>query len=184
MKFRFSGVLSAFLIGFLFVSGAQAGTVRDGSDLVPTGKGWGVEQSTSPSAAVQGNGISVSPFTVVTGNRINYHGGPIMPGTVNVYFIWYGNWTNGPRPSDSSTTVQLLENLFGTGGISGSGYELSTPPTVIVLPTSQEISRSSRSISIPVPWARNSPISRSRQLCLTPLAIAAYPTMRMASTSY
>ena len=123
MKFKFSGVLSAFLIGFLLVSGAQAGTVRDGSDLAPTGKGWGVEQSNSPSAAEQGNGISNSPFAVVTGNHIKYHGGPIMPGTVNVYFIWYGNWTNGPKKSDRPITVQLLESLFGTGGIGGSGYE-------------------------------------------------------------
>src|SRR5262249_20042785 len=23
---------------------------------------------------------------------IDYHGGPVMIGTVNIYFIWYGNW--------------------------------------------------------------------------------------------
>ncbi len=124
MKFNFLSVLSAFLIGLLLVSGAHAGTVRDGSDLAPTGKGWGVEQSNSPSAAVQGNGISSSPSAVVQGNGIRYHGGPIMPGAVNIYFIWYGNWTNGPRPSDRSSTVYLMESLFGTGGIGGSGYAL------------------------------------------------------------
>ena len=25
-------------------------------------------------------------------NGINYHGGPVMLGTVNVYYIWYGSW--------------------------------------------------------------------------------------------
>jgi len=28
------------------------------------------------------------------GNGISYHGGPVMLGTTNVYFIWYGNWSN------------------------------------------------------------------------------------------
>jgi len=26
-------------------------------------------------------------------NGINYHGGPVMLGTVNVYYIWYGDWS-------------------------------------------------------------------------------------------
>src|SRR5437868_1286083 len=26
-------------------------------------------------------------------NGISYRGGPVMLGTVNVYFIWYGNWS-------------------------------------------------------------------------------------------
>ncbi len=121
MKFNFSAVLAAFSIGFLLVSGAQAAEVRNASHLAPTGKGWAEEQSTLA-------------FTVTTGNGINYHNGPILPGTVNVYFIWYGNWTNGPRKSDSQTTVALLDALFapelssGGGlipmGIGGSGYEL------------------------------------------------------------
>jgi Phosphate-induced protein 1 conserved region len=29
---------------------------------------------------------------VVQGNGINYHGGPVMHGTVNAYYIWYGEW--------------------------------------------------------------------------------------------
>ncbi len=115
--FRKLGLQAAIVIAIVavlsgFVSDpARAQTARDASHMVPTGKGWGVEQS-------------ASPFTVVTGNGISYHGGPIMPGVVNVYFIWYGNWTNGPKPSDSVTTVNLLDDLFGsTGGIGGSGYE-------------------------------------------------------------
>jgi hypothetical protein len=27
-----------------------------------------------------------------TSNGIDYHGGPLMTGTVNVYYIWYGDW--------------------------------------------------------------------------------------------
>jgi hypothetical protein len=53
------------------------------------------------------------PETVTTGNGIEYHGGPIMPGSVNVYFIWYGNWSN-----NTATTI-LPEFITG---LSGSRY--------------------------------------------------------------
>ena len=106
----FVGV-AVLLAGLLGISTARAETVRNASHLVPTGKGWGQEQSNSP-------------FAVVTGDGIDYHGGPIMPGTVNVYFIWYGNWSSGPKLSDSVTTVNLLSALFGSTGLYGSPYEM------------------------------------------------------------
>ena len=86
--------------------------------MVPTGKGWGVQ---APEGMAPPN---VQPRTVTTGNGINYHGGPVMSGNpVNVYFIWYGNWINGPKPSDSQATVNLINALFGgSGGIGNSGY--------------------------------------------------------------
>jgi len=86
--------------------------------MVPTGKGWGVQ---APEGTAPPN---VQPRTVTTGNGINYHGGPVMSGNpVNVYFIWYGNWINGPKPSDSQATVNLINALFGgSGGIGNSGY--------------------------------------------------------------
>ena len=61
-------------------------------------------------------------FTVNLGNGINYHNGPVMPGTPNVYLIWYGNWKNGPLPSDSQTTVDLVTNFLRHVG--GSPYEM------------------------------------------------------------
>lgn len=104
-----------FLAGLLCLSNAGAETIRDASHLVPTGKGWGQQRANAPKATVKGNGI-------------NYHGGPIMPNTPAVYFIWYGNWgtntTTGALPSDSQTTVALLETLFGSSGIGGSDYEM------------------------------------------------------------
>src|SRR5260370_15039414 len=112
--FRSSTVrtLTSVLLPLLWDWVAQAETARNASHMVPTGKGWGVEQSNSP-------------FAVVTGNGISYHGGPIIAGTANVYFIWYGNWSNGPKASDSGQTVTLLANLFvSTGGIGVTGYEL------------------------------------------------------------
>ncbi len=47
-----------------------------------------------------------------TSNGISYHGGPIMPGTVNVYIIWYGNW---PQPSlKQSIITDFLKNVGGS----------------------------------------------------------------------
>jgi hypothetical protein len=90
----------------------SAQSVRNGSQsMVPSGKGF----------AVPGNGGPIRD-TVHLGNRIDYHGGPIMPGTPNVYLIWYGNWKGGPKPSDSLTTVNLIKDFVT--GISGSGYEM------------------------------------------------------------
>jgi len=46
-----------------------------------------------------------------------------MPGTVHIYFIWYGNWISGPKKSDSQTTVNLLNALYAaSGGMGGSPY--------------------------------------------------------------
>ena len=57
-------------------------------------------------------------------NGISYHGGPVLHNTVPIYIIWYGNWNGGAKPSDSMTTVNLLEAFLGaTGGIGGSPYE-------------------------------------------------------------
>jgi hypothetical protein len=101
------------LSGLMFASTVFAGVTRNADHLVPTGKGWG-EANANPHR----NPPATSP------SGISYHGGPIMPGSVNAYFIWYGNWSSGPKPSDSGSTVSLLSNLFGPGGIGGSGYEL------------------------------------------------------------
>jgi hypothetical protein len=65
---------------------------------------------------------------VIAGNGIDYHGGPVMTpttgdGIVNLYFIWYGNWTNGPKASDSHGTRDLLSALFSTTGLNNSSYE-------------------------------------------------------------
>jgi len=89
----------------------EAQSTRNARHVVPTGKGWGVEVPRD-----------IAPLVVITGNGINYHGGPVIKGTMKAYFIWYGNWTNGPHASDSQTTVNLLGSLFGSSGLNGSSY--------------------------------------------------------------
>src|SRR5438132_14432001 len=44
-------------------------------------------------------------------NGISYHGGPLILGTTNVYYIWYGNWSG-----NSATTIltDLATNIGGS----------------------------------------------------------------------
>ena len=97
------------------LAGLHAQEMKQAIHLAPNGKGWGVEV-----AERSGTASAKSATT----NGIGYHGGPVMrANSVHVYFIWYGNWTNGSNPSDSQHTVNLLNILFGpTRGIGSSGY--------------------------------------------------------------
>lgn len=104
-----------FLLVVLTGSAVAAQLPRAVSDdATPTGKGWGVAIG-SPSSS---NSIG----RAVTSNGITYHGGPVLSGDVHVYFIWYGNWTHGPKKSDSQVTSALIHELYGkTGGLAKSG---------------------------------------------------------------
>jgi hypothetical protein len=91
------------------VSFVSAQVTRNSTAMVPSGKGFAIPGKVPPDIVNQGNGI-------------DYHGGSIMPGTPNVYLIWYGNWKAGPAPSDSPATVSLVTNFFRNN--SGSPYGL------------------------------------------------------------
>src|SRR5882757_10981220 len=112
---NFGGCMRKLLfVGLIVLVGLsllEAQSTRNARHVVPTGKGWGVEVPRD-----------IAPLVVITGNGINYHGGPVIKGTMKAYFIWYGNWTNGPHASDSQTTVNLLGSLFGSSGLNGSSY--------------------------------------------------------------
>jgi len=47
-----------------------------------------------------------------TNNGISYHGGPVLLGTTNVYFIWYGDWTQDPAAQPILT--DLASNIGGS----------------------------------------------------------------------
>jgi hypothetical protein len=54
---------------------------------------------------------STAGTSVTTGYGITYHGGPVLHGTVNVYYIWYGNW-NGNSAIDILT--DFINNFGGS----------------------------------------------------------------------
>ncbi len=100
-------VLGATLV--LAAGAAQAGVVRSGDDMVPTGKGWGVQAPNAPKALNKRR---------PGGSGISYHGGPVMVAGPNVYLIWYGNWNS--TGSNSATSVTLMDAL--ASNIGGSSY--------------------------------------------------------------
>ena len=81
------------------------------SDLRPNGQG---NLTREAHANYQAHNAALPAARKTRTNGINYHGGPVMLNTVNVYYIWYGNWSG-----NSATTI--LTNL--ASNIGGSSYE-------------------------------------------------------------
>jgi hypothetical protein len=108
---RFLCGLVAFSVLGLLGAGCMAGSPDEGdeevgvseaapsTDIAPDGKGSVTKDQAEHRAKQAGYGIS-------------YHGGPVMLGTVNAYFIWYGNW------SGNSATTILTDFASSLGGSS------------------------------------------------------------------
>jgi hypothetical protein len=112
-KFRYALALLFVLLAanFLMAQKVREGSAPDGMKNVPNGDGSAV--------AVPDNGARPTGGAVVTGNGINYNGGPVLKGTVPIYIIWYGNWTG--TGSNTAVTQNIIRTLIG--GLSNSGYE-------------------------------------------------------------
>lgn len=81
-------------------------------DIAPNGKGIGTTSHPGPQSNREGD-ARVTSSSPAGQNGIFYHGGPLMIGTKNVYYIWYGNWNN-------NTATTILANL--AQHIGGSSY--------------------------------------------------------------
>ena len=81
------------------------------SDLRPDGKGLLTRPAHESMEAMQ---ALLPAARVKKGNGINYHGGPVITGTVDVYYIWYGAWA-------SNTAKTILPDFMSHLG--GSSYE-------------------------------------------------------------
>jgi len=101
---------------WLMMSAAFAAQVlapdADEPDLVPTGKGWGERADQAP-PRVNENANAPGHAKPSGNNGISYHGGPVILGTTNAYYIWYGNWLG-------NTATTILSDLASS--IGGSPY--------------------------------------------------------------
>lgn len=113
MRYRSIAFAATLLLGGVMIPsmGFAQDELNGGSsqDTRPDGRGNRTHQTPAR------NGAGASGNAVVTGNGINYHGGPVMHGPVNVYFIWYGDWTK-----DSSANQILTDWAHNIGS---SPYE-------------------------------------------------------------
>src|SRR5262245_26450283 len=101
---------TAILVAILMVNFAIAQDVlkHGGPDRRANGHDITATEETMQEAGPSGQ-------AVVTGNGINYHGGPVLQGNpVPIYLIWYGNW-NGTG-SNTQATVSLVEHFLSTLG--------------------------------------------------------------------
>jgi len=105
--FRAAGLLCV-VTSTAFAAQVLAPDANEG-DLVPTGKGWGERAYPAPPRA-DPNG-NASGKQGPNNNGIYYHGGPLILGGTNVYYIWYGNWSG-----NSATTIltDLANNIGGS----------------------------------------------------------------------
>ena len=103
MRSHIAKTLFAGFLAFVFLSTPAFGGVLkvNKDDDQPTGKG-------------HGSSSALGLATTVPGYGINYHGGPVMTGATNIYYIWYGDWTA------LSASQQMIRD-FGNA-IGGSDY--------------------------------------------------------------
>jgi hypothetical protein len=78
-------------------------------DIRPNGQGIGTREHPGNLGEAHSN----APGGGSTDNGIQYHGGSVLVNGVNVYLIWYGDWTG-----NSATTI--LKDLVN--GMGGSSY--------------------------------------------------------------
>lgn len=70
------------------------------------------------------NGGKVSSNTG-SGSGIVYHGGPVLGGTPNIYYIWYGAWASAPQ----SILLDFASNLGGSPYFNiNQTYSVSSTP--------------------------------------------------------
>src|SRR5881394_1489736 len=130
MKRRILPQLVAASVACLLAGAVNAAGVLapddDEDDLAPTGKGWG--QRAYP-AHPNGNANGQASRGGPKSSGIAYHGGPLMLGTTNVHYIWYGDWSG-----NSATTIltDLANNIGGSSyfKINTSYYDSSNKPVV------------------------------------------------------
>jgi hypothetical protein len=99
------------------VPDAAPGLSADASDEPPAD----VHVGSSPTVDAGAADVDLDAlFNVFPPNPtgIAYGGGPILKGTVNVYFVWYGNWNGSPAPA-------ILEDMLH--GLSGNAYVDAAP---------------------------------------------------------
>ena len=93
MKYGFSVAAATLALCSVLIAPqvrAEKNELFKGSPLDGPADGRGNRASHVPGRAVSGGAVA-------TGNGISYHNGPVMTGTVNIYYIWYGNWDQDPQ---------------------------------------------------------------------------------------
>src|SRR4029077_19237622 len=121
--------LAGSMAGLMATAAVAQAASQDG-DLVPSGKGWGIQlpPNLQPPSLDKRGGHKPPPPPPPANNGIDYHNGPVMLGTTHIYFIWYGNWAGNDAPSILTDEVSNVSGTpwynINTTYYSGSGKNL------------------------------------------------------------
>jgi hypothetical protein len=98
----------SWILGALLapMAGLAQNETNHGPDLGTPADGRGNHTRQMPPRAQAGGG------SVVQGNGISYHNGPVMRSGVNIYYIWYGNWA--PDPTANAILTDYAANVGGS----------------------------------------------------------------------
>jgi hypothetical protein len=95
----------------------DVGQTDNALEAKPHALGWHHTHESGPEGETDHPNRGWDPAFAATsatqGFGITYNGGPVMHGTINVYYIWYGNWSG-------NSAVQILTDL--ANNIGGSPY--------------------------------------------------------------
>ncbi len=94
-------------IGLILVSAALGACAVDSATPL---EDHGADSALAPTGRHRTR-TAFTPDVVVTGNGINYNGGPVLENTVHAYYIWYGNWAGNTAPTILS---DFMTNLGGS----------------------------------------------------------------------
>ncbi len=110
IRIALSSVLALSLFGCLDMDqqdlGSQTQSVNS-PDLRPNGKGG--PNGWAKGGGHGGGGGGHGGHT--KSNGIDYHGGPVMLGTTDVYYIWYGTWNDA---AERAVLTNFAENIGGS----------------------------------------------------------------------
>jgi hypothetical protein len=96
-----SAAVFAWVLGAAAMSNAAEINHGEDDHLAPSGKGFGHHDESGEVERL------AKAFSLTFGSgKMLYHGGPVMHGTVNLYYIWYGAWD-----FQNDTTKTILENF-------------------------------------------------------------------------
>ncbi len=111
-RWRLSALVVAAGVCMVLLPILAPGSSND--ETKPNGNGTGTLLNPGEGNRDAGQAKGTKPGGGSTDNGIYYHGGPLILGTINVYYIWYGDW------SADNTPNTILTNLANT--IGGSAY--------------------------------------------------------------
>jgi hypothetical protein len=100
-------VIATAALALASLSASAGGINAEGQEMRPSGKGFGIPETRPDMLEMAKKALKTATA------QIKYHSGPVMTSTggLNVYLIWYGNWSGN---TGTSIVPDFVNNLGGS----------------------------------------------------------------------